>query len=175
MQNHFAQTRKFIKGLYQIHIETAAEREWEVVIRCVICSFFGRHHDLVDRYGISVSQMTTDIFNLSQPFPGPFLIHGLSPGLQRRVPLVVQELLSLPDDLNSPPDVYWNSCYLIFSFMYMLYRLLFVLLYILCWPWCCLFFYDMRILNIPFGIFKLFLHLILLFSNWVFDLYYFGS
>ena len=26
---------------------------------------YGRHHDLVDRYGISVSQMTTDIFNLS--------------------------------------------------------------------------------------------------------------
>jgi hypothetical protein len=52
--------------------------------------------------------------------------------------------------------VYWNSCYLIFSFMYMLYRLLFVLLYIFCWPWCCLFFFDIRILNIPFGIFKLF-------------------
>jgi hypothetical protein len=27
--------------------------------------FYGRHHDLVDRYRISVSQMTTDIFNLS--------------------------------------------------------------------------------------------------------------
>jgi hypothetical protein len=27
--------------------------------------FYGRHHDLVDRYGISVSQMTTDIFHLS--------------------------------------------------------------------------------------------------------------
>ena len=26
---------------------------------------YGRHHDLVDRYGISVSQMTTDIFHLS--------------------------------------------------------------------------------------------------------------
>ena len=26
---------------------------------------YGRHHDLVDRYGISVSQMTTDMFHLS--------------------------------------------------------------------------------------------------------------
>ena len=26
---------------------------------------YSRHHDLVDRYGISVSQMTTDIFHLS--------------------------------------------------------------------------------------------------------------
>jgi hypothetical protein len=38
-------------------------------------------HDLVDRYGISVSQMTTDMFHLSQTFSDPFLIHGLSPGL----------------------------------------------------------------------------------------------
>ena len=28
-------------------------------------TFYGRHHDLVDRYGISVSQMTTDMFQLS--------------------------------------------------------------------------------------------------------------
>jgi hypothetical protein len=27
--------------------------------------FYGRHHDLVDRYGISESQMTTDMFHLS--------------------------------------------------------------------------------------------------------------
>ena len=43
--------------------------------------FFGHHHDLVDRYGISVSQMTTNMFHLSQTFPGPFLIHDLSPDL----------------------------------------------------------------------------------------------
>jgi hypothetical protein len=27
--------------------------------------FYGRHHDLVDRYGIFVSRMTTDMFHLS--------------------------------------------------------------------------------------------------------------
>jgi hypothetical protein len=27
--------------------------------------FYSRHHNLVDRYGISVSQMTTDMFHLS--------------------------------------------------------------------------------------------------------------
>jgi hypothetical protein len=26
---------------------------------------YGRHHDLVNRYGISVSQMTSDVFHLS--------------------------------------------------------------------------------------------------------------
>jgi hypothetical protein len=37
--------------------------------------------DLVDRYGISVTQMTTNMFHLSQTFPGHFLIHELSPDL----------------------------------------------------------------------------------------------
>jgi hypothetical protein len=39
---------------------------------------YGRHHDLVERYGISVSQMTADMFHLSLALPGPFLIpsHG---------------------------------------------------------------------------------------------------
>jgi len=27
--------------------------------------FYGRHQDLVNRYGVSVSQMTTDMFRLS--------------------------------------------------------------------------------------------------------------
>jgi len=41
---------------------------------------FYRRHDLVDCYGISVSQMTTDMFHLSYADPSPFLIHDLSPG-----------------------------------------------------------------------------------------------
>ena len=44
-------------------------------------TFHGPHHDLVDHYGISVSQMTMHMFHLSQTFPGSFLIHDLSPGL----------------------------------------------------------------------------------------------
>ena len=37
--------------------------------------------DLIDRYGISMSQMTTYMFHLSETLPDPFLIHDLSPGL----------------------------------------------------------------------------------------------
>jgi hypothetical protein len=44
--------------------------------------FYGRHYDLVDRYGIVVSQMTTEMLHLSQKLTGRFLIHDLSPGLQ---------------------------------------------------------------------------------------------
>ena len=47
----------------------------------ITSKFYGRHHHLVDCYRISVSQMTTDMFHLSQTLPGPFLIHDLLPGL----------------------------------------------------------------------------------------------
>jgi len=36
-----------------------------VKLKSSLRKFDGRHHDLVDRYGISVSQMTTDMFHLS--------------------------------------------------------------------------------------------------------------
>ena len=36
-----------------------------VKLKSSLQKFYGRHHDLVDRYGISVSQMTTDMFHLS--------------------------------------------------------------------------------------------------------------
>jgi len=41
----------------------------------------GRNHELVNRYGIYVSQMTTNMFHLSEALLGPFLFHDLSPGL----------------------------------------------------------------------------------------------
>jgi len=52
-----------------------------VKLKSSLRKFYGRHNDLVDRYGISVSQMTTDMFHLSLTLPGPFLIHDLSPSL----------------------------------------------------------------------------------------------
>jgi len=36
-----------------------------VKLKSSIRKFYDHHHDLVDRYGLSVSQMTTDIFHLS--------------------------------------------------------------------------------------------------------------
>jgi hypothetical protein len=35
-----------------------------VKLKLLLRTFYGRHHDLVDRYGISVSPMTTDMFHL---------------------------------------------------------------------------------------------------------------
>jgi hypothetical protein len=35
-----------------------------VKLKSSLRNFYGRHHDLVDRYGISVSKMTTDMFHI---------------------------------------------------------------------------------------------------------------
>jgi len=35
------------------------------MLKSSLPKFYGRHHDLVDRYGITMSQMITDIFHLS--------------------------------------------------------------------------------------------------------------
>jgi hypothetical protein len=36
-----------------------------VKLKSSLREFYGRHHNLVDRYGISVSKMTTDMFHMS--------------------------------------------------------------------------------------------------------------
>jgi hypothetical protein len=36
-----------------------------IKLKSSLRKFYGRHHELVDRYGISVSQKTTDMFHLS--------------------------------------------------------------------------------------------------------------
>ena len=42
-----------------------SEKNALVKLKSSLRKLYGRHHDLVDRYGISVSQMTTDMFHLS--------------------------------------------------------------------------------------------------------------
>jgi hypothetical protein len=48
-----------------------------VKLKSSLRKFYGRHHDLVDRYGISVSQMT-------RSFPHSWLITGFAIRLTRR-------------------------------------------------------------------------------------------
>ena len=47
------------------------------------------------------------------------------------------------------PSFQWDSCYWIFSFICMFCKSLFVVLYVFFQPLCCLFFFDIRILNAP--------------------------
>ena len=80
------------------------------------------------------------------------LIHDLSPGLylvSRRVPLVEQGLLTLPEHMSSPP--FFSGVHVARSLVFcvVFYRSLFVLLCIFFWPLCCLFFLDLRIMITP--------------------------
>jgi hypothetical protein len=76
--------------------------KWKSSLR----KFYGRHHDLIDRYGISVSQVTKNMFQLSLTslsFPHSWFITGCVTRLTLRVPLVERELLTLPEYPSSPP------------------------------------------------------------------------
>ena len=80
------------------------------------------------------------LVNTSRSFPHSWLITRLVTRLTRRVPLVKQELLTLPEHMSASPVlsgvcVAWS---LVFSMMFS--RSLFVLLYFFFWPLCCLFF-----------------------------------
>ena len=52
-----------------------------VKLKSSLRKVYGRHQDMLDRYGTSVSQMNMDMFHLSQALLGSFLIHDVSPGL----------------------------------------------------------------------------------------------
>ena len=96
----------------------------------------GRHHDLVDRYGISVSQMTTDMFHLSQTLPGPFLIHDLYYRVCNQINTMGATSgagTTYPSGAHAfTPGLQGGSCYSIFSFICMFCRSLFVLCVVFC-------------------------------------------
>jgi len=48
-----------------------------VKLKSSLLKLYSRHHDLINRYGKSVSQMATDMFH----FPALFLIHDVLPGV----------------------------------------------------------------------------------------------
>ena len=74
-----------------------------VKLKSSLWKFYGLEHDLVNRYGISVSQMTRyvpPVISTSQSFPRSWLITRFVTRV-RRVPLVEQELLTLPEHQSS--------------------------------------------------------------------------
>ena len=75
------------------------------------------------------------------PHPLQENIIGFVTRIIRRVPLVEQELLTLPE--------HRGSCYSIFSFICMFCRSLFVLLCFFFWTLCCLLFFDILIMITP--------------------------
>jgi hypothetical protein len=92
-------------------------------------NWIDRHHGLINRYKISASQRTKNMFHLSWPqSSSSFFVYDLS----------------LSGATEFTHGFYWGSCYSIFSFICMFCRSFFVLLYFFFWPLCCLFFFDIR-------------------------------
>jgi hypothetical protein len=117
-----------------------------VKLKTSLRKFYGRQHDLVDHYGIFVTNdygYVPLVVNTSQFFPHSWLITGFVTRLTWRHP--EQELLTLSEHQGSPPvfsGVRVNqSLVLCACFVYC-----FVLLYYFFWPLCCLFFFDIQIL-----------------------------
>ena len=71
---------------------------------------------------------------------------GVVNRITRRVPVVEQELLSLPEHLRSPTDFIGVRAARSLVFCVVFCRLLFVLLSLFFWPLFCLSFCDIRIL-----------------------------
>jgi hypothetical protein len=74
--------------------------------------------DLVDRYGISVSLMTTDMFHLSQALPGPFLIHDLT----KAILLVLKDSDSQTYTLETNETISYHVCRLIIEIIVFAYK-----------------------------------------------------
>jgi hypothetical protein len=66
----------FMGERYAYHM--CVQNGWDGGHWSLLRKFYGRNHNLIDCYGISVSQMTTEKFHLSQTLLGPFLVHHLS-------------------------------------------------------------------------------------------------
>ena len=126
-----------------------------VKLKSSLRKFYGHHHDLLDRYGISVSPMICSIVvNTSWLFPHSWRIIRLVIRLTRRLSLVEQELPTIPEHIRSPP-VY---CGVHVTRTFVLY----VCFVDRCLSLCTCFAIVLSVLrytnfDYPFGIFKLFL------------------
>ena len=89
------------------------------------------------------------VVNTSRSFPHSRLLTGFVTRITRQVPLVEQELLTLPEHLSSPP-VFSGvrvTRYLV-VYVYFVDRCLSFCTFFF-WLLCCLFFFDIRILITP--------------------------
>ena len=111
---------------------------------------YKRHHDLVNRYKISVSHTTTClplVESTSWFFPHSRLVTGFVTRVTRRMPLVEQKLLTIPEFLCSPLVYSWFRVARYLFFCALFCRSLLILF---------LFFIMLSVLRLAgFGIFKL--------------------
>ena len=122
-----------------------------VKLKSSLRKFCGRHHDLVNRYGTSVSQITTICSTCREHFPviSSFITYHRVCNQSNTTGATNGAGTAHHSGAHDFTPVFqWCSCYSIFSFMCNVCRSLFVLLTFFVWPLCCLSF-DLRILITP--------------------------
>jgi hypothetical protein len=112
-------------------------------------NWFDMREDWASSFEFEAHRYVPLVLNTFRSFPHSWLITRFVTRVTWRVSLVEQELLTLVEHLSSPPVFSEISCYSIFSFMCMLCRLLFVLLYFFSWSLCCLSFFNLQLLITP--------------------------
>ena len=80
-----------------------------ITLKSSLQKFYGRHHELVDRYGVSICTIKTDLFNVSV-FLSSFVYLGLDfLWATSRVFLEKQRTLTLPVYLTHAPSFLFES------------------------------------------------------------------
>ena len=97
------------------------QRSLLVKMKPSLRKFHGRHLDLVDRNGISVSNdhgYVPLVVSTSRSFPHSWLNTGFVTRSTRRVSLIEHKLLTLPDHLSPPPVFSGGHCVACSSLIY---------------------------------------------------------
>ena len=123
-----------------------------VKLKSSLRKFYGHHHDLVDHYGISVSEMTTICSTYHKHFPvlSSFMTYhwlcnqinttGVTSGSGIAYPSGTHEFISGFSRVRATRSLVLYVCF-VDSF--------FVILSFFFWSLCCLSFFDLRILITP--------------------------
>jgi hypothetical protein len=122
-----------------------------VRLKSSLRKFYGHHHHLVDRYGVSVSQICSVCYN-HNPVLSSFETRII---ITRRMPPVEQELLTIPELLNSTRFLVGVRVLDLMFFGAIFCRSLFVLFFLLVIVLSVLLRFTPS--DYPFGIFNLFI------------------
>ena len=116
--------------------------------------FYGRHNDLMNRYGVYVSLITTDMFhfchNHNPVFSSFMFYHRAYTKSNTTGTTSGAGTYYTSGEPEFTLGYWWGSRCSIFSFLCICCKSLFVLLYFFLWPLCCLSFYYLQILITPF-------------------------
>ena len=138
---------KHLQSVFHKIFLIRCSNNYVIKLRSSLRKFYGHHHDLVNRCGISMSQMTTDMFHSSGALFTVLSSFMAYHCLCNMTVVISGTGTAYPSGAHEfTPGLQWGLCCSIFSFLCMFCRSLFVLLSFFSWPLCCFSFFSVRIL-----------------------------